>query len=144
MWRLAAIVVVMMSVSGCGPDAPHCSGELWPEADALFHRDKRWIGGDGAYSVDLGQERVLWLFGDSFNAQTTEGGRRDSVMVRNSVAIQTGYDPSRAFLQFSWREEDKKPASFLPEEGATWFWPAHGIRLDDVLLLFFERLGSPS
>src|SRR5215467_7748298 len=40
----------------------------WPEADCIFRSDPRWLGADAAFSVDLGQGRVLWLFGDSFVA----------------------------------------------------------------------------
>jgi hypothetical protein len=42
--------------------------EPWPEADALFRGDAHWVGGDGCYSIDLGDGRVLWTFGDSVHA----------------------------------------------------------------------------
>ncbi|HZA02118.1 MAG TPA: hypothetical protein VE665_07540 [Hyphomicrobiaceae bacterium] len=32
----------------------------------LFYRDPRWRGGDDAYSIRLGGDSVLWLFGNSF------------------------------------------------------------------------------
>jgi hypothetical protein len=57
-------------------------------------------------------------------------------MVRNSIGIQSGYDPSTASIAFHWRTEKGKPGSFFPEQGETWFWPGHGIVLDDALLLF--------
>ncbi len=129
---------------GCSERAPRAKATLWPEADTLFHTDPRWIGGDGAYSVDLGNDRVLWLFGDSFIARTADGVRDESRMVRNSVAIQTGRDPSNAFMQFYWPELDGEAQSFVKEEGTDWYWPMHGILLGDKLLLFFERLNSPS
>jgi hypothetical protein len=81
----------------------------------------RWIGGDGAYSVDLGAGRVLWLFGDSFIASTERRVRAESRMVRNALAIQHGYDPTRAFMQFWWPEVDGEPQSFHPEDGDAWF-----------------------
>ncbi len=34
----------------------------WQEAVLLFRGDPRWVGGDGAYSIDLENGRVLWLF----------------------------------------------------------------------------------
>ena len=40
--------------------------EPWPEADELFRSDPHWLGSDDAYSIDLGDGRVLWLFGDTF------------------------------------------------------------------------------
>jgi len=39
---------------------------------------------------------VLWLFGDSFVASKRGQQRSDSRMIRNTLAIQTGYDPSGA------------------------------------------------
>ncbi|HPA85343.1 MAG TPA: hypothetical protein PLJ30_11090, partial [Deltaproteobacteria bacterium] len=35
--------------SGCVTGA-----ERWDEADRLFRNDDRWLGGDGAASIDLG------------------------------------------------------------------------------------------
>ena len=72
------------------------TAEAWPEADVLFHRDPRWLGADDAYSIDLGEGRVAWFFGDSFVAPTVAGQRKGTTMVRNSIGIQTGYDPTRA------------------------------------------------
>lgn len=62
-------------------------------------------------------------------------------MVRNTVAIQTGRDPSRAKMVFYWgRTADGRPDSFFAADGSHWFWPAHGIRVGDRLVLFLGRL----
>lgn len=74
----------------------------WPEADLLFQRDQYWVGGDGAYSVDLGEGRVLWLFGDSWIDPRGMGSREGATMVSNSLALQNGYDPSQATAEFYW------------------------------------------
>jgi hypothetical protein len=132
-----------IALTGCGSEAPSAKAELWPEADQLFHAEPRWIGGDGAYSVDLGQGRVLWLFGDSFIANTPERVRAHSKMVRNCIAIQTGYDPSNAFMRFYWPEQDGDPQSFVSEEPGRWYWPMHGMKIGDRLVLFYERLFTP-
>jgi hypothetical protein len=68
----------------------------WTEADALFRSDPRWLGSDGAYSIDLGDGRVLWLFGDTFISTSFLNTRRLAKMIRNSVGVQTGYEPSTA------------------------------------------------
>lgn len=138
--RLVGLAGLALTLSGCGPEAPPLAAERWPEADSLFTSDSRFIGGDGAYSVDLGNERVLWLFGDSFIALTPERRRSASWMVRNSVAIQTGYDPARAYMQFYYRWQERHPASFFPELANQWYWPGPGIRLGDRLLLLGGRL----
>lgn len=107
----------------------------WPEADALFRRDPRWLGADDAYSVDLGGDRVLWLFADTFIATSAAQVREASKLIRNSVAVQTGADPSTASIEFAWREGDE-PTSFFPEAGELWFWPGDGERVGDGLIVF--------
>ena len=89
--RLAIAVCLAGWLCGCAqPALPRVRASTWPEADRLFRGDLRWVGGDGAYSVDLGNDRILWLFGDSFIAAASGDGSKR--MVRNSVAIQTGRD----------------------------------------------------
>jgi hypothetical protein len=74
---------------------PALSAQSWPEADLLFRNDPSWLGADDAYSIDLGNGRVLWLFADTFIALRPGGTRHQSKMIRNSVAIQQGL---RSFL----------------------------------------------
>jgi len=114
----------------------------WEEADRLFRSDPLWLGGDAAFSVDLGGGRVLWMFGDSFVASKVGATRRQSAFVRNSLAIQTGYDPSNATIRFYSTRRHGNPGDFLRSEGSTWLWPLHGIRLGDRLLLFYMRMAS--
>jgi hypothetical protein len=118
--------------------------EPWPEADALFRSDPQWLGSDDAYSVDLGKGRTLWLFGDTFISRSFLNTRRLSTMIRNSVGIQSGCDPSRASIQFSWRTSKGIPRSFFPEEDGTWFWPGHGILLQGKLFLSLMATRSTS
>ena len=114
--------------------------EPWVQADRLFRTDPRWLGGDAAYSIDLGRGRVLWLFGDSFIGRRAGAGRGKSTLVRNSAALETGYDPSRASLKFYWGTQNGTPSAFVPEKGTVWLWPTHGVRLGAKLLLFFTRV----
>lgn len=112
----------------------------WPEADGLFRQDVRWLGADDAYSLDLGQGRVLWLFADTFIATSAAHLRRESRMIRNSLAIQQGYDPSSATIKFYWRTKDQQPSSFFPESGKIWYWPGHAIKLENKLLIFLMKI----
>jgi len=114
----------------------------WAKADLLFHTDFRWKGSDGAYSIDLGGERILWLFGDTYIAYKGpyERTRACVEMIRNSIAIQNGYDPSNANIRFFWHTDDSLPASFFPEADTTWLWPLDGIRLENKLLIFFAKM----
>ena len=116
----------------------------WPQADRLFHSDPLWLGGDGAFSVDLGNGRVLWLFGDSFIAHKVGDKRPACNMVRNSLAIESGYDPSTASIKFYWRKQNGEAQSFFPSNEGEWLWPLHGIRLGRQLLLFYNVIRADS
>jgi hypothetical protein len=125
---------------GANSSAVHIEAKPWPEADALFRKDPRWQGADDAYSVDLGSKRVLWLFADSFIARGDSNTRRGATMVRNSLAIQHGYDPSSASIKFYWGGQDDTPTSFFQETPDVWYWPGHGIRINDLLLIFLMQV----
>jgi hypothetical protein len=138
-------MVCATSSTGRCDEAEAADGQLqstakaWPEADAMFHRDPRWLGGDDAYSIDLGGGRVAWFFGDSFVAPSVPGQRRGSTMVHNSVGIQRGYDPTHAQFKAYWRVADGKPTSFFPDDGIHYFWPGGSLLVDGKLLLFFMQ-----
>ncbi len=116
------------------------TAEAWPEADGLFHGDPRWLGGDAAFSVDLGDGRILWMFGDSFVEPDGTGDRGDATFVHNTVALQEGCDPTTAAMSFYWHSVEDHVASFFPDDDRGWRWPQHGILLDDTLTLFFQRV----
>lgn len=133
-------LVILLALTGCPicPDGPPAETEVTRETalDQAFHADPRWLGGDGAYTIDLGGDRTLWLFGDSFIATSPNLTRSESTMVRNSVAVMTGRDLATATLQFAWRE-GSPPTSFFAEDGERWFWPTDGVRVPDGPLLVF-------
>ena len=107
-------------------------------ADRYFTGDRVWRGADGAGSIDLGNGRVLWLFGDSFISRDGKGSR-NGYMVRNSVGIQEGYDLT-APIRYYWHPESKKRNSFFNTTDETWFWPGHGAMIDDRLIIFLFQL----
>ncbi|HET6280341.1 MAG TPA: hypothetical protein VFH73_05230, partial [Polyangia bacterium] len=121
------IGLIALGIGACGsapatsPTRPAVSAAAWPEAAELFHKEPRWLGADAAYSVPLGADRLLWLFGDTFIATSAANVRTESVMVRNTVAVQTGTDPVSAAITFHWRETATGPKSFLPEDGERWY-----------------------
>jgi hypothetical protein len=141
MRRASLSLIGVAALAACTHDAPLVSATLWPAADAIFHGDPRWRGADGAYTVDLGSNRTLWLFGDTFIAAAGDS----RVMVRNSAAVQTGRDPTRAIMGFYWgTHDDGSPRSLLAEDGSDWFWPGGGARLGGSLVLFYGRTRTPA
>lgn len=117
--------------------------EPWPEADAMFRRDPRWLGGDDAYSIPLGDHRHLWLFGDTLVQRGPGDDRRTAHFVNNTVAIQTGDDPATADITFHWRGTGERPTSIFEDaEPGVHLWPGDGVMVDGKLLLFFMRVGQ--
>ena len=110
-----------------------------PELDALFAPQATgYLGADCAMSIGLGDDRVLWLFGDTLIGTLKDGRRHPSGMPRNSIAIQRTGAPPHFVGTFRWSETDGKPDSFwrLPEvHPDEWFWPVTGRVIDDTLVI---------
>lgn len=129
----------LLLLTACSTAPPPIVAEPFAAAEAMFQRDPHWLGGDAVYSVDLGGDRILWLFGDSFVARGEARDRGQAIMVRNTIAIQRGRDPATARLQFHWRRSaDGKPLAFFADDGELGFWPLHGIRLAEGPLLLWQ------
>lgn len=117
-------------------DRAEISVSTWPEADLLFRQNPYWRGGDTSDSTDLGDGRVLWLFGDSFVAAAPGQDRARSDWIRNCVAIQRGYDPPSATLEFFWQTGDSRPTSYFKDNQDSWYWPHSAVLIDQSLLIF--------
>lgn len=139
-------LVVVLAAAGCGDGTFRVASAIvvkatqWRKADALFHRDPRWLGSDAAYSVPLRDGRILWLFNDTLVATTSRHARSEAAFVRNTVGIERGDNPTDASMRFYWGKSGSGPASYFPEDGNRWFWPQHGIRLGRSLVVFLDRV----
>jgi hypothetical protein len=121
-------------------DIPCFEAAAWREADQIFHRDPHWLGADVASTVNLGDGRILWLFGDTWIDPSGTGTRRGACMISNSVAIQNGTDPANAAMTFYWGiDTNGKPAALFPDRGAESLWFGNGVRVGNRLVLFFAR-----
>jgi len=113
--------------------------EMSGETDKYFINDFSWRGADGASSVDLENGKVLWLFSDSFICSDSSMSRKNSKMIRNSIAIQDGYNLKTAPIKFYWDESKKKRQAFFHIPGNFWFWTGHGVMIKDKLIIFLLK-----
>jgi hypothetical protein len=109
----------------------------------LFRPRGTWLGADAAYSIDLHDGRVLWLWGDTFVDPKADGSRTNgpNFFVRNGCSVQRTPDPVHADMTFYFGPERAGvPASCLHDEdgGERWLWPLHGARLPGGELLLFR------
>ena len=131
-------------------DTPKLQAVPQGKWDALFDRTSGWTGGDVAGTVDLGQGRVLWVFGDTWIGEVAKGAHVPGAqMVNNSMALQTadlrkmGDPPTPSELRFHWDRNDTRshPAAWIvpdplqlpanatiahSERPHGWYWPTGG------------------
>jgi hypothetical protein len=92
-----------------------------PEWTAIFERTDGWTGADCAGSVDLGDGRTLWMFGDTWIGKIRDGKRQPgATMVNNSIAVHLT-DKSAP-----WRAPDPRSVQFVwgpkGKDGRTTAW----------------------
>jgi len=147
--RLAVASICLFFISCESSDPPVAEDPMhseepplhvpWPEADAMFQSTANFLGGDSAYSADLGAGRVLWLFGDTFVGQD-RSTREGSDLVRNSIIIQQGYDPSSAAFELYIGDRDGSADAFISPTEPNWFWPGPAVVVGTQLLLTFYEV----
>jgi hypothetical protein len=123
------------------------TSEPLDEMNALFTRTEGWIGADGAYSVPLKPDRILWLFSDTWVGRVQDGKRVDATIVNNSAAIQEGLG-AKAAIRFAIRRgaDGKAEALIAPADGNGWFWLQAGLVIDEHMIVFLpqiEKAGDP-
>ncbi|MGE5255733.1 MAG: DUF5005 domain-containing protein [Hyphomicrobiales bacterium] len=140
----------MLFVLAACQTQPRFNVEPLPRYDALFQHTSGWTGGDGAYSTPLSEDRLVWLFGDTFVGEVRDGRRVNARLVSNTIAVQTGRSPDGGSITFFYRTSSAGlPSAFLePGDGNGWLWPYQGVRTPDGLYLFLLRIertdpGSP-
>ena len=95
---------------------PHIAkADAW---DRAFTRRTGWTGGDVAQSVDLGDGRTLWLFGDSWIGSVVDGKHAaGSKMVSNVLAVHPNRKAPHALapssLKFAWNKANGGPEAWL-------------------------------
>lgn len=142
--KIPVLIISLLSSSICisqsfDTSKYRISVDFSKETNKFFTRDLLWRGADGASSIDLENGKVLWLFSDSFICGDSSGSRKKSTIIRNSLAIQNGYDLKTASINYYWDNSGKKPEAFFHQPGKFWFWTGHGVMIKDKLLIFLIK-----
>lgn len=138
MSRALTLAVSLLLVAACAP-AQDWKAQEWKAADQLFHSDPRWLGADAAYTIPLDNNRVLWLFGDTFIGDG-KTDRAHAYFIRTSIGVQQGLNPAEASVVFHWRTVNGQPSSYFPATAHAWLWPLQGIYRNGALTLFMSKL----
>jgi len=144
---LAAVVALAACADALTPR--YFRPAQWPQGDRAFRGEPRWLGGDGAASIDLGEGRTLWLFQDSLVAARPDATRATATRVRNAIAVMDGRNPATASTHFALPfDGEGAPRSFFRAAGEVesrgWYWPTHGARVPGGPLLVFLARVEPT
>src|SRR5258708_10586647 len=135
-------IICICLLAGCkkhNTSAPSFYEPQLPAYYNLFSNTSGWIGGDAAYSIPLSSQKVLWLFGDTWNGTIVNNTRTNAnITASNTIAIQDGYDPAAAHLSYYFG--NGQSTFFTPNDNVGFLWPLHGTMIGSALLLFFVYL----
>jgi hypothetical protein len=131
-WFLLAVTAGCVS-DPQSTDAPTLS-DTSPTSDCRpeFPDQDGWLGADAAYSVPLEPGKSLWLFGDTFVADSSITNRSVAKFVRNSIGVST-CDPSDGWrIKYHWAGQGSaSPRAFFDSETEEyWYWPLDGFAHD--------------
>ncbi len=100
-----------------------------------FHYRSSWLGGDAAYSVVLGDNRILWLFGDTFlkeNESSSFTPRTFNTIIANSLAVSDCNGNMSYYYGNDGGDYFKHPQA----DSGKKYWPKAGFVYDNVLYIF--------
>ena len=134
--------LLAVTTLAAGLPAAEFKAEPFPQYNQLFRPTNGWVGGDGAYAVTLTNDVTVWLYSDTWIGEVRGGKRRNVTMVNNSVAVQRGFDPANAKVEFFYSTSPAgKPAALItPEDGKGWFWIYDGVMTPEGLFLFLMQI----
>lgn len=133
--KLLPVTVLFLSVTlfSCSTFLPTTisNGRCLP----VFPDKNCWYGGDGAYSIPLDKERVLWVFGDTF--VSCEGYRKDRVNMDVILGTTVAISSCSADNEFKIKYYLKiKGGSFVSSFGENeWLWPQDPFIVNKVLYI---------
>jgi hypothetical protein len=147
-WRAMILTGTIMANSVGQAQTPPPVPTILKAAPALdwnarFANTKGWIGGDGAYTVVLKHQRVLWLFGDTLLGAVHDAKRTDATMVNNTIGLQNGSGKDAVIGFRSGKGRDGKPTAFFtPTDGKGWFWPLAAVCESERLFVFLAHIAK--
>lgn len=152
--RCVLAVCVMSLLGALATADEHLPGREAADWDAVFARSDGWTGGDGAYSVPLGDGRVVWLFSDTWIGKIADGQHvPGSHLVNNTIAIhargERGAAPQPDQVEFLWGpdgDEGRPTAWIVPTADIraaagpaaadprkpSWYWLADGVEAPGI------------
>ncbi|MGE5423820.1 MAG: T9SS type A sorting domain-containing protein [Syntrophothermus sp.] len=103
-----------------------------------------WTAGDATLSVKLPDNRVIWLFGDSYTVPVNPDNTLPCLFqVRNCFMVQDSVDRNffKTILDTTMTGVNMTTFKLVPNDTAL-FWPGAGYVRNDTVFIFLERYQS--
>lgn len=104
-----------------------------------FPYQNGWLGGDGAYSVPLSNDKSVWLFGDTFMGPNPT--RAGSSMVANSIGLSQCTPAGFQIQYFAGTPQQNQPQPFFKATQDK-YWPIHGFVHNHKLYVALEQVST--
>lgn len=106
---------------------------------SYFYRTTGWIAGDGAFSINLGNDKSLWLFGDSYVDQFDTVTQTVPCLfsARNSAFEMNISNPE---VLNTLKGNNSHTLFQVGSNNNYWFWPGMGFANNDTAYVFQSRL----
>ena len=119
------------------------SVEIEESMNSWFNPQKKgWLAGDVGHSIRINDQKVVWIFGDSFFGNFENGRlKRDGLHINNCIAIQEGVNDDD--LKF-YMGDVKNTRAFFPHPGnsfpGSFLWPTNGFFLEGILYIVCQSM----
>lgn len=142
----SSVPLSAVAATGCVDTSAAVDQELTERFGTYGDTAGRWTGADSAYSVELPDGRIAWIYSDTFlgEVDATHGRPLDSPFIHNSINV----DDEGEITTFTGGTAES-PESLVKvagaDEGRDWYWfgdaTVHGDELQ-VMLVEFVKTGD--
>lgn len=137
----ALLLSSLLPSCGGGSSGGQASNPPSQGSSAYFPYQQGWLGADSAYSIPLGGNQSLWIFGDTFVGPSTATSRAQATgFIRNSIAISTCTGQDCAFNYYWPGMGGATPMSMFSAPNSDWFWPMDGFVYNGTLYLALMQM----
>lgn len=120
---LARLLAVLLLVPLVGCTTVGFDSRDVPCGPPQFAYADGWLGGDAAFSVPLGGERTVWLFGDTFVGSPDQKDRIGSKFIHNSIGISECLPNGTWQIEYAWGVDDEgSPSAFFHDTSEDTYW----------------------
>jgi hypothetical protein len=111
-------------------------------ATSFFRRTSGWIAGDGAYSIPLRNQQILWLFGDSYidNFDVVTQTVPCLFQVNNAGILNTAPGWNSATTLLGNQTGIKSYFKLFSDASGKKFWPGDGYLYGDTVYVYLEEI----